>query len=661
MEKGNQALYSIYAPDTVHARRIGTDQQFIDDGMTVAFEGIVNDTYRFVQREQLMDPALWMRFVRQFAEQTDAKDGGWRGEFWGKLMRAGSFVYSYNKDKELYAILRGTVTDLLAQEDENGRISTYDPADEFGGWDLWCRKYVLLGLQYFTEICEDKNLKAQCIASMERQAQYIIAHIGEGEGKIPLTEITPIWRGLAASSILEPMVRLYDLTGNYDYLEFAAYIVSCGGTSISNIFGLAYEGVTDPYLFPITKAYEMISCFEGLLEFYRATGMEEIKTMVLNFACKVAAGEITVIGSAGCTHELFDHGAWRQTDSSLTDVMQETCVTVTWMKFCLQLLCLTGDAAWADRLEQSLYNAYLGAVNAEKRESRKVRAELPELAGFPLPFDSYSPLRPDTRGREIGGLMRLGDRAYYGCCAAIGGAGIGLVHKAAVTLSPHGVAINLFIPGTVQVRTPENRELTLKIETLYPSSGDIRISVFPAYSETFDLLLRIPAWSAKTALYLNGQTLPVSPGGYARICRCWNPGDAMLLRLDMRTRLLRPKAWTRDIVMTDYKWKYHYMVPRVITAPADLTQYIALQRGPLVLARDLRLGEDPSDPVDPAFDADGFVMNEPVARVPIVYQTARRFRQKDGSTFLAVDYASTGKTLDEASRCACWLPLKADR
>ena len=67
------------------------------------------------------------------------------------------------------------------------------------------------------------------------------------------------------------MVRLFDLTGEKKYLDFARYIVEEGGTSIANVFELAYADKTDPYQYPITKAYELISCFEGLLEYYRAT------------------------------------------------------------------------------------------------------------------------------------------------------------------------------------------------------------------------------------------------------------------------------------------------------------------------------------------------------------------------------------------------------
>ena len=53
--------------------------------------------------------------------------------------------------------------------------------------------------------------------------------------------------------------------------------------------------------------------------------------------------EISIIGCSGCTHELFDHTAVRQTQTDYEGIVQETCVTVTWMKFCMQLLTLTGD------------------------------------------------------------------------------------------------------------------------------------------------------------------------------------------------------------------------------------------------------------------------------------------------------------------------------
>ena len=655
MKKKEKLYQEIYTPGTVHYRRLNTDAQFIDDGMTAAFEGITDETFRFVQREQLSDPDQWARFVRQFRTQADA-DGGWRGEYWGKMMRGAAFVYSYTRDPALYTALTETVEDLLSAEDAEGRISTYAPDDEFRDWDIWCRKYVLLGLQYFLEICTDEALKARCVASMERQARYLMRHFGPDKKKI--TEVTPIWRGLAAASVLEPVVRLYDLTENKDYLAFAGWIVTLGGTSVADIYEIAFEGKTDPYQFPMTKAYEMISCFEGLLEYYRATGIEKYKTAAINFGERLAAAEITVIGSAGCTHELFDHAAWRQTDSRCTDVMQETCVTVTWMKFCLQLLCLTGNSAWADRFERAYYNAYLGAVNREKRVDGSVLGKWPQAKAVPLPFDSYSPLLSGVRGRRVGGLRLMADNHYYGCCACIGAAGIGMTHKAAVTLDGAGVVVNLFFPGTVQTRTPENRPLRLTFETDYPAGDTVRIRVETQAPEFFRIGVRVPDWSERVALTLSGDEIPAFSGSYSGMNHEWKTGDEIVLRLDLRTRVIRPAEWERDVIVADYHWTAHYMVPRVIEAPVDAQDYFALQRGPLMLARDRRLGEEPDAPVSVRCDENGFADLLPLAEKPFRCLTAFSVPQADGGSFPAVDYASAGKTMDERSRCACWIRKK---
>ena len=113
---------------------------------------------------------------------------------------------------------------------------------EFDGWDIWSRKYVLLGMEYYLEICKDEALKAQIVESMCRQVDYIMTKIGDPkDGKLLITKATRHWRGLNSASLLEPIVRLYNLTKEQKYFDFATYIVNCGATDIVNIFDLAYE------------------------------------------------------------------------------------------------------------------------------------------------------------------------------------------------------------------------------------------------------------------------------------------------------------------------------------------------------------------------------------------------------------------------------------
>lgn len=317
----------------------------------------------------------------------------------------------------------------------------------------------MLGMQYFLEICRNNEIKERIVKSMVDQVDYLIDRIGNEPEKIQITSATRHWRGLNSSSILEPIVRLYFITKDECYLNFAKYIVDIGGTDVVNIFELAYKDELMPYQYPVTKAYEMISCFEGLLEYYKATVVEWYKTAVLNFANRILENDFTVIGCCGCTSELFDHSTVRQANTTNGRIMQETCVTVTLMKFMYRLNLLTGDAKYADAFEISLYNAYLGSLNTENIIEPTIMSEHSDWNIEPLPFDSYSPLTAGTRGNGIGGLKRMSDNHYYGCCACIGSLGIGLVPRMHILSVNSGFVMNLYIDGFAEVYTPSDEKV----------------------------------------------------------------------------------------------------------------------------------------------------------------------------------------------------------
>ena len=376
------------------------------------FNGIVDESIRYIEEIQLLKPQLWSKFVKQYRTEADS-DGGWRGEYWGKMMRGASFVYSYTKNEALYNILYKTVEDMINCADNFGRISTYPISSEFDAWDLWARKYVLLGMQYFMEICNDGEFNKRIVDSMQNQADYIISKIGSpNEGKTPITSASNAWGGLNSSSILEPIMKLYNITKEKRYLDFASHIVNEGGTNIANIFDLAYENKLYPYQYPVTKAYEMTSCFEGLLEYYKVTGNEKHRISVINFADSVLESDFTIIGNCGCAGECFDNSTLTQTNADNKEVMQETCVTVTMMKFFYHLNRFLGDPKYADAFERSMYNAFLGSINTEGSIGRidsMVTDKHPNLIIKPLPFDSYSPLTAGVRGKGTGGLQVMSD------------------------------------------------------------------------------------------------------------------------------------------------------------------------------------------------------------------------------------------------------------
>ena len=649
-------MSELYEKNSANYPRLKTDALFSDYRNSYEYWDYMGTAIRHIESQQLLDTALWSRFVDQFREKSDC-DGSWRGEFWGKLMRGAALTYAYTKNPELYRIMTWTVEDLLTTQEENGRISTYSLETEFTSWDLWCRKYVLLGMQYFLEVCQDEELGARLIASMCAQADHIITYIGPAkEGKKPIADAgILIYRGANAASVLEPIVRLYSITQCQRYRDFATYLVDAGVLDVANLYRIAYEKQFKPYQYPVTKAYEVISCFEGLVEYYRISGEAWQKAAAVNFGDLLLENEFTVIGSSGCTFEFFDHAAVRQANPEV-DLAQETCVTVTMMKYLYQLLLLTGDAKYADAFEISLLNAYLGAFNPENKVNEKMLRDYPDAHPDVFPFDSYSPLTAGVRGKQVGGLRKFSDNHSYGCCAAIGAAGNGLVPKIHILTGRCGYTMNLYLTGTATV-LGDNGRITFLTKTNYPRSGDIRIGVKLEKPTHFTLSLRIPQWSKETQLTVNGVPYPVT-AGYTCIERLWYPDDFIDLRLDMRTRVIRPVSYGEQILVNRPCWKAHYIATTYDVEHPDAKKHIALQRGPLILAQDARLGYNPAIPAPIRIREDGYVD----AKLSVELTDFEHLLQVDvtlenGEEMTLVDYASAGKTWSEDSKLAAWIRI----
>ncbi len=613
---------SVCPESSAYKYRPETDILFKMPDGSMKYSGIIDATIKYIQTIQLKRTDLWKAFVQQFRTYPD-DDMCWRGEYWGKMMRGASFTYQYTQDEELYNIMVETVNDLLTTQDSLGRIATYSVEKEFDAWDLWCRKYVLLGLQYFLDVCKDNALRDDVISAMCRHADYIMSKVGRAsDGKKEITSCTRNWLGLNSCSILEPYVRLFNLTGKRKYLDYASYIVGTGAISKGNIVELAYEDKINPYEYPTTKAYEMMSCFEGLLEYYRVTKIEKYKEAVIRFAKRVIKSDLTIIGCSGCTHEIFDFSAKTQTATNLYDVMQETCVTVTWMKLCHQLLSVTGESEFADAIEISTYNAMLGAVNSNGSNM---------LSGFA--FDSYSPLYMATRSRKSGGYLNMeGNVESYGCCACIGSAGTALMALSSVMQKKDGFAINLYINGAINAKTPNGTDIEIKIDTNYPVDNRVDITVIGANgSEEFMISYRKPKWCDSMSAKVNGKDIDTCD-----IARAWADGDKITLVFDMQMKVILPPYGGND---------------------ENSKHLVALQKGPLVFARDARLGGRIDDIVDIDHD-ENMVVNAVKTTAAFDSLAAYEIPNKDGSTFTVVNFASAGKTWNNESVMTVWMPTK---
>ncbi|WP_423128734.1 beta-L-arabinofuranosidase domain-containing protein [Gaoshiqia sp. Z1-71] len=541
-----------------------------------------------------------------------------QGEMWGKAVRSGCMFYRYTQDQELKKILQSTIADMLTTQRENGSISCSEMSEQPDGpgGDLWERKYVLLAMEeYYRQVDKDPAV----LQSMIRQADCIIAQTGPAP-KVPVVDQGWSPNHIESSTILEPVMRLYKLTGYQRYLDFARYIVEEeGGAKGFNIIEDAFNNKAPVEIGGVyPKAYEMMSLFEGLTEYYRVTGNNRWKQAFMNLYHSILEKEITIIGNGGGDQpyhpavygEAWDNTALEQTNPDIQRMM-ETCVGVTWLKLCSQILRLTGDPMAADMIEKYTYNGLLGAMK-------------PEGDGF-----SYVNLLNGVKTNTVGwgGIV---DSVYVTCCNLNGPMGLAYLPYVAVMNSASGPVVNLYNAGTAMASTPKGNPVALNIVTDYPLSGSVMINVAPKSPENFSVSLRIPTWSETTLLKVNGKPVEVKPGTYAVINREWTSGDQLELNIDFRCRIVdAPKGSNRA---------------------GDHFQ--ALVRGPVVLARDENIDEQYHEAVS-VISNNGYV--DLIPENPLIPGTRMQFRVpvKNGEIRM-VDYASVNNW--NGKHICTWLP-----
>ena len=313
------------------------------------------------------------QFVEPFRHRNETRL--WQGEFWGKLMLAAISSYNYNHDPQMLGKINDAFKGLLSTQTPDGYIGNYTDSARLQQWDVWCRKYTILALLSYYDLTKTK----EALRAASLLADYTMSQLGPGKKDIVKTGN---YRGMPSSSILEPVVLLYERTGNKKYLEFAKYIVNQWETPEGpQLISKALKGIAVSERFPQPKswwswengqkAYEMMSCYDGLLELYRITGDKTYLKAVEASVKNIIETEINIAGS-GSAFECWYKGSEHQIEP--TYHMMETCVTFSWMKLCNNLLRITGNVLYADQIEKSAYNALLASMRNDGTQIAKVQS-----------------------------------------------------------------------------------------------------------------------------------------------------------------------------------------------------------------------------------------------------------------------------------------------
>ncbi|HEV2355767.1 MAG TPA: beta-L-arabinofuranosidase domain-containing protein [Puia sp.] len=460
----------------------------------------------------------------------------WIGEHVGKFLFSAAKTYAYCHDGRLRLLMDDIARTYIACQMPDGYLGTYLYKDRWTAWDVWAHKYAIIGLVNYYAVTGYRP----ALTAARRAADLICRTFGDSVGK---RDLMPAGEhdGLAPGSILEPMVDLYRYTADRRYLEFCRYILRAyeqpdGPRIVSQL-----EKYADVTKVGDAKAYEMLSCFLGMLKYYKLTGEDKYLRVLETAWQDIQVHRLYITGTAS------DHEVFVQTNrlpASSADDMGEGCVTVTWIQFNLSLLQTTGDPKYVAEIERSVYNHLLAAENPQTG-----------CVSYYTALQGARPYRCDQG---------------YSCCLSSVPRGISLIPEMMGGTIDSRFAVLMYENSEAgsRVASSDAGEIALRVKcsTRFPLDGDVRFEIEPDKEATFAIQFRVPDWSAGFKAKIGANTYVGNKGGWLTIQRRWKSGDVVLISFDMPAEVLPGGPSYPDAV--------------------------AIRRGPQVLAIDRGLNDD---------------------------------------------------------------------
>ncbi len=484
----------------------------------------------------------------------------WVGEHVGKFLHAAALVCEAESHPELRAQMDYAVETLIDSQLSDGYLGTYVEAERWTSWDVWTHKYNMIGLLAYHELTGS----AEALHACERMADLIVQVLGNGEGQRDIIA-SGTHVGMAPTSILEPMVKLYELTQNPNYLDFCNHLVASweqahGPKLISS---LLKHG--DVHRTSNNKAYEMLSCLVGLADLYQLTATEDYWMALNNAWQDIAFNKNYIIGTSSYGEHFTKSGHlppegqhWRAKYVG----PGEGCVTVTWMQLNQRLFEITGEPQYIHELEKTVYNALLAAQNPHNGE----------ICYF----------LPIKEGRKRYGEISHGLLPDICCCSSSLPRGLAMLPSlSAGSLS--GIPSILLFNAGVYTFDSNQGELRVQVDTDFPNSGKVILQPLLDKSSEFALQVYIPRWVKAVEVSVEEDSYEAQPGAFMILSRNWEPGDTLSIKLAMPIE--------------------------VIDDGNQQTPRYALKRGPQVLALDENIRDASGIPVNGWHGQDSYAVD----------------------------------------------------
>jgi hypothetical protein len=202
----------------------------------------------------------------------------------------------------------------------------------------------------------------------------------------------------------------------------------------------------------------------------------------------------------------------------------EACSMVEFMLSFEMLASITGETVWGDRCEEVAFNSLPAAVDPEMRALHYLTA--PNLVA--CDEQNHAPAFEND-----GCMLAFSPDERYRCCQHNVVMGWPFfTERAWFATRDGGLAALLWAP--CEVNTKEAR---VRVDTEYPLSDRIEITVECAAPRRFPLYVRVPGWCASAEI--PGLKGPPPAGAWVKVERTWQGTSTLALRFPMELRVRR--------------------------------------------------------------------------------------------------------------------------
>ncbi|MFC1226321.1 beta-L-arabinofuranosidase domain-containing protein [Pedobacter sp. BG31] len=368
--------------------------------------------------------------------------------------------------------------------------------------DWWPRMPMMYALQSYYEATNDKRV----IPFLSKYFQYELDHLDAN----PLSE----WAKARAGDNMEIAIWLYNKTGENYLLKLLEKLKQQAYPWIDIYTNNGFYFFGDDF-----QPKHMVNVAQAL------------KFPVVYAQLQDSPGNLQAF-TKGISHIMHDHGQpeglgsgteFLAGNSSIEGV--ETCTVVEWMQSLETAARVVHEVKVGDQLEKVAFNALPAQFSRDFKNH----------SYYTLPNQVQSIYGEHGFNQDYASGIVSSPYSGFGCCRYNMHMGWPYYVKNSVVATPeNGLAFITYGPMEIETMVAGNRKIKITEETNYPFEEQIRLKVGLVDPEFFPLILRIPAWSVKPSIKLNGVILGgVNAGEMFTIKRKWENKDQLELNFPM--------------------------------------------------------------------------------------------------------------------------------